>query len=902
MKAFKIKLSLIVALALTMVVALGIFFGNVAVANRFYTVSGTSTFVKSGDAEVWAHRVYVGEGEEDEEEEFDSKNPDYAYYTMFTFKKDEDAITYRRNLAYHWYYNKGDFDDYLLEPYEGKNGNWWIRDNDTQIEYDEDDKDKWEVNDDGFWAFDGEATEIAEKVPSEMGEGYLRMEIGFEEINFEKYVIAFESQQYNMTKDEKTTNYIIFIGADPENGDGEINKVYAVITDDKDIAEDKKEDIDVDGLVALDIDHIVIQLGEGKEKGEYDVKVFNAGNDSVCQDGTFINVGKTYAKYVSSSTKPVNPLSFKAEFAVDEDGNQLEGQTRARMALYELNGQSFILNRGANGKVASTSSSISRHVDSKGNEYFTGGQVNDTQPPVLCLDSGVTYIKKDSELSFSYTAIDVLTQSPSTVTSYFMLTKDQAENGVDADNFDAERLFQTVTSDQDVFIYPHSNHYAPKSGVNYDTTVNGTDYGTAYYSEADSADEKSEFLPVAAIKIYLELTDTSSTGKQSTCVFLDWFVEDQYKLYIADHEYIAVATDDEGATFNYGDGQTVFSEDNEIWKAYNEKVQEAAKDLRAGSDEDFYLPSLEMLVSDNATAYEDMTFSIYYMVNGDEKSNTGRTSSQLYIDLTAAGDYLFTVYASDNASNSMWYIDEDGEVQKFAASDIWNMYDDDDEEKQLRDRLPWFRFTAGVAEISIEDPGEQSTAYIGTSYTVSAFEVKGLSPNSTYTLYRFEQELYAKDNDGKVLTYQQFMDQKTELFTEHREYFTNIIAQSELDKNSDEYDAFYAYAWNPKNRSFIPQEANAFYLVECKVTSTQFPTPVKEYMGIAASATPRALEGEDTWVQDNMTSIILLSIAGASFIGIILLLFIKPKNKGDIDVQFEQEIEAKEAKKLKKIR
>ena len=886
MKSLKIKLCLIVALALTMVVTLGVFFGNLALANRYVTLSGTSIFNTSGDADVWAHRVYIGEGEE-EEEEFNPENPDYAYYTMFTFKHNDDTVSYRRNLAYHWYYNIGDFDDYLLEPYEGNNGHWWIRGIDTDIEYNEDDECKVE---DGVWVIGETKTDIAEKVSPEKGESYLRMEIGFEEINFEKYIIAFESQQYNMTKDEKTTNYIIFIAAEPED---DVQKVYAVITDDKDIAEMKADKIDVNGLISLDIDHIVIQLGKSDgDKGEYAVTVSTGESE---QTGKFVNVGKMYAKYVSSSTKPVTPLTFKAEFAEDEDGEQIEG-SRARMALYELNGQSFILNRGANGKVATTSSRISEREGSDGNKYYKGGQVNDTQPPVLCLDSGITYVKKNSEFSFSYTAIDVLTQSPTTVTAYFMLTNDQAENGVDADNFEAEKLFKTVTSDEDIFIYPHTNHYAPKADQDYNKQVGEKHYGTAYYDGEDN-----KFVPVAAVKIYLKLTDTASTGNQSTYVFLDWFVEDQYKLYIEEHEYIAVATDEEGATFNYGDGKNSFSEDNEIWKAYNEKVQKAAKNLRAGSDEDFYLPSLETLIKDNATAYEDMTFSIYYMVNGKESSNTGRSSSQLYIDLKEAGDYIFTVYANDNASNSMWYIDEDGEVQKFTVSDIWNMYDDEDEEG-LRDRLPWFRFTAGIADISVEDPGEQSTAYIGTSYTASAFDVEGLSTKTTYTLYRFEQELYAKNHDGKALTYKQFMDDKSLLFKEHREYFTNIIAQSQLEKDSKEYDEFYAYAWNPGSRTFIPQEANTFYLIECKVTSTQFPTreAVKEYMGIAASATPRALEGEDTWLQDNMTSIILLSIAGAAFIGIILLLFIKPKNKGDIDVQFEQEVEAKAAKKLKK--
>lgn len=882
MKTLKVKLCLIIALALTVIVALGIFIGNEAWANRYLTLSGTSIFTTSGKAEVWAHREFIGEGE-NSDEEFDITDTDYVYYTMFSFEKSDDAVSYKRNLAYNWYYNASDTDDYIREPYEGKNGNWWIYEQDTEIAYNGDDE--CTVGENGNWFIGETDTGISATVLPDMNEGYLRMEIGFEAANFKKFVITFETQQFNMTKDEKTINYIIFV---PTVDDAGNVKVYAVVTSDKEVADGEVEDIDLTGLKMLDIDHIVIQLGEAQPdanglvtKGDYDVKVFNAGNQDVYEQGTFTNVGKMYAKYVSSSTKPVTPLSFKAEFEEDEEGNLSEGQERARMAIYELNGQSF--------RLTSTSTRSIRQE----NDHIVGGQVNDTQPPVLCLDSGISFVEKNTELSFSYTAVDVLTQSPTTETYFFMLTNADAQKSDDEfnpDNFDAERLFKKVTSDEDLYIYPHASHYIPKDGKDY----NANGYGTAFHA-GTGENEDTEFLPAAAVKIYLKLTDTVSDGGQSTYVFLDWFVEKEYLLNVNGHDYIAVAADGEGATFNYGEGNNSFSEDNAIWKAYNEKVQEAAKDLRAGSDEDFYLPSVETLFSDNATAYEDMTFAIYYMVNGTTSSNASRKSSQLYIDLTTDGEYLFTVYATDASGNSMWYWDEEErEVVKFAANQIWTMYDDENDEG-LKNRLPWFRFTAGISDISIEDPGEQSTAYVGISYTASGFTVKGISTKAEYTLYRFEHEIYAADNDGKVLTYQEFMEIKNTLFVEHGEYFTQIEEQSKLNENSEEYDEFYAYAWNASNRSFIPQDENAFYLIQCEVSSTRFPTRehVKEYMGIAASATPKAISGENTWVKDNMVSIILLSIAGAAFIGIIVLLFIKPKESGDIDAQFEQEVAKK---------
>ncbi len=841
MKSLKVKISLIIALALIMIATLGVFVGLTASANRYVTVSGTSIFNTAGDAEIWAHAVTTA----DDGTEI-AESGDYYYYSLFTFKNNTDNVTYRRNLAYKWYFNVNDEDDYKDEGAEGEQP-----------------------------AEPAEPTAPA----AELGTGYFNMQIGFEELNFQKFVIVFESQQYSMTKDEKTSNYVIFIPVEGEE------KVYAVITDDSETADKKAAEIDVSGLTALGADNIVIELADGAEGGQFAVEVYNvdrAGKKiGESQTGVFNNIGNMYAKYVSSSTKPVTPLTFKADFGKDEDGEDKTGATRARMTLYGLNGQSFVLNRNAKGEKTSTSRDINEVDNSDGTKHYEGGQVNDTCPPVLCLDAGVTYVNEGGELSFSYTAVDVLTQSPSTVTGYFMPTYAQIADGVNADNYEAERLFRTVTSDDDMYIYPHADNYVPA----------GEELGSAF---------GEDLKPIAAIKIYLKLTDTSSTGGQSTYVYLDWFVEEQYKITIGGYNYIAVATDDTGAHFAYEDlegGAT-----GAAWQAlvdeYQQKVDEAAKDLLAGKD-DFYLPSVETLVKDNATAYTDMIYGIYYIVNvsGDTSSATSKKSNQLSIDLNNAGDYVFTVYATDAASNNMWYTDKNGEKVEFTASELWTMYDDEDNEG-LANYLPWFHFTAGVSQITVEDPGEQDTAYVGSTYTADSFEVEGIATSTSYSLYRFNNNLYFEDK-GEVLTYQQFMEQKKELFEgEGRKYFSNITAQSKLDKNSAEYEEYYDYAWNPSSRSFVPQDENGLYLVVCEVTSSQFPTqaPVKEYMGIAASATPRTIKGEDTWVQDNITSIILLSIAGAALLGIILLLVIKPKEKGDIDEQFEAEV-AKTKKK-----
>lgn len=890
MKSVKIKFCLIIALALLAAVSVGAFFGiTLSRADRAVTVGSSNVFSVSGDARIWAHRVEhkTGSG--------DAETDDPYYYTMFVFENDDDAVNYRRNLAYEWFYDGNDIDDCLPDtPRKGKDGDWWIREHDTDIPYNPDVK---PVVENGVWVIDGQDTGVSETrgfTAPEAKKGYLSLEIGFEEINFEKFTITFETQQYNMTKDEKTVNYIIFLPISAgEAGAVAQNELKCVITSDKDVAESAAKDIEVPAdSQTLNPDHIKIELSN-RNGGDFDVKVVNvnpADNEEygTPQTGKFENVGGTFARNVTSNTNPVVPLSFKAE--LPESGEGDSSVTRVRMPLYSLNGQSFLLNRDADGYTNSFSP-INEVDDGDGKKHYTGGQVNDTTPPVLCLSNSLRHINEGSELS-SYTAIDVLTQYTTTETGYFILTGEQAQNtGFKAEDYSDTSLFKTVKTDYDQYIIPHANHYVPQ-----EADYLGTNFG-------------EDYVPVAAIKVYVKMTDTTSTGGQTSYVFLDWYLDAQYKLKINGNDYVAVTTDKSGAYYakdgKDGEGNDVTSE---AWKTlteeYQKEVDEAASELRAGTD-DFYLPSFEKLIKDNSTAYSDMTFSIYYMVNGTKSSATGKSASELSLTLNSAGDYLFTVYAQDAASNEMWYNKEvDGgekEKVKFAASEIWDIYDDED----LRETLPWFSFKAGISEISIEEPEEQETAYVGKNFTADSFEVKGISTKSVNTLYRFNSELYAADHDGRVLSYENFMEIKGELFDgEGRKYFINIPAVADLEEGSAEYEQFASYGWDASTRTFVPQDGNAFYLVVCEATSTQFPDmpSVKAYMGIAASVTPDPIKGEDTWVKDNMISIILLTIAGAAFIGIILLLVIKPKEKVDIDEQFEREAAEKADAAAKKNR
>ncbi len=793
MKSLRLKLFSIIALAVAFVACVGAFFGfNFANADRNVTVSGSSIFYTTGNAEVWAHEVAAEEGVEDSTS---------TYYSMFVLKSDGDGVNYRKNLAHHWFYN-------------------------ANFKY-EDENDKDKDNDEG-----NEEVKVLEKA-----EGFFNMDIGFEledgKLAFKKYVITFESQQFSQTKDSKSKNYIIFYPTASGTGLNVVIGNYA-------------EAQLPENPVEIGYDNISIKFSKSEVGGNYNVTVSTSETAKV--EGEFENIGGNYARYSSSSTTPVTPLSFKAEFE--------EGVTaNAKMVMYNLNGQSFLLTG-------------TRESDG----HRVGGTVNDTTPPVLCLDKGVSFIQLGGEISFRYTVVDVLASSPSITTSYFMLTKNQVKDGVNAEDYTNESLFRKVADSDDQKMIPHATHYIP----------NSNDFG-ADSSFGDQLEAK------AAVKVCLKLTDTSSSGGVSDYVMLDWFVEDEFILNIDSQNYIAVAEDTVGTTYAYTDG-TASNPDSEEWdnlvKEYQAAVDEAAKDLLAGSKNYFYLPSAEKLFKDNATRYADMTFAIYYN-NGSQQQQSNKAANALSINISKAGRYMFTIFANDSVANPMYYYDAENEKKEFTTNDIWNMYEEkkDSDFENTRRYLPWFYFDVEASEISIETPEEQDTAYVGSSYTPESFDINGVSYNTEYNLYLFNNDKYFEDK-GVALTYEQFLEQKDELLNDdvNRKWFTYIYSSSELNEGTEEYEKYNEYAWNSSSLTFVPQDENAFYLIQCVVKSTTGSAQeATAYMAIASAPQVKPLTGEDTWVRDNMISIVLLSIAGVSLIGIVLLIVIKPKDKGDLD-------------------
>lgn len=736
-----------------------------ASADRDVSLTGGNYFYTYNDAEI------------SEQQEGDS------YYTSFVFADGDSRITYRKNLAYHWFGS---------------------------------------VKDD-----EGNPT-------AEGAEGYLTTEIGFDELTFETFTIEFQSQQYTQTEDGVTNNYVTFIA---DGGD-----VYVKIGEP--LAEDATERADeietiVSESVALSPDRLTISFSD-YASGVYQVSVTDG---SATAEGEFANVGGSYANYVSSNSETsVIPLTYSAQFA---DG----ASAPATMVLYSFNGQSFEL------------------FGDEGERL-----INDDTPPVICLTESITTVEYGRSISANYAVIDMLATSPRATLNYYVLTNEQLEAGD-----------LNATGDESNFVSVSSGSASP--------VIRGND------SYVPDAEEGENFKTECLVKFYYSVQDSTASGGNTDNVFIDWYVPAEYKYTVTagdgeEYDFIRATDDGEGATYvTPASGES-----------YQQLVDEAlaGQEASAGTDKYFYLPSFENFISDNVTLYNDLEFSIYY-ISSESGSATSLASNELSIELSADGLYRFAIYATDSAGNDMYYIDEEGEKVTFTGSDLEALLEDP-ANSDLVDYVPVYQFTVNYGGLTVTDPEGQEIGYVGTEYSAGDFEISGLSSNYTtsYTLYIFDRLAYTRDNGP--ISYAQFIGMVSELFNDpetRAAYFQTITPADEVENTDPDYELYTDYAWDPDNLSFVPQEDNSFYVIRMSAKDNIYNTgEIESFMAISVSAAADHVAGEDDWLENNLVSIILLCVAGVALIGIVLLIVIKPKEKGDIDV-IDEKASKRSANKLK---
>ncbi len=1003
----------------SVITALSLIFGaTVASAERSISLTGSTYFVTSDNASIANYEVTTSSSSDSSDSE--SSDDSSTNYVSFLFEDEDDAITYRKNLAFHWYSSAS-----------------------SSTSSDDDD-------DDDSSSSSGEQSGT---------EGYLSTTIGFPTITegdnagklpFETFTIKFQSQQYSATEDGVTTNYIRFIAADSStstnSGDSSSScaGVYVVIGDEDvanytlaDVTNTLSEGDSSSCKLLTNLDKITISF-VSYSRGTYTVVVTDGSYvnvidsieeskslsttggtckkklaDDTCVEtdgttiveGTFTNVGGSYAKYVSSSSgTSVIPLTYSATFPEYNDPSSSSDTYAAQMVLYSFNGQSF----------ESTTSGSSTPA------------VSDNTSPVVCLDEVVTTLRYGHAIDIGYTVIDMLATSPKSTLYYYVLSEEMVTAGKSDTSTTASSSSTTcstctntstcTTSSCTTCVTTKTKSGESSSGTSYNYGYNSSEGLNEAFVEVTSSttanviresgsytgdysyacgckDTTSD--AYAYVKIYIYVADSSSTtaGYANTdYVSIDWYIDSDSLAYINDTPFIKAVNDTEGATYvnNASDNSAAEEEEDEdeeeassytytvakIVEDYNKAVQEAITEqgASAGDGNYLYLPSFEDYVSDNYTDYTSLTFSIYYLAGDDYGSSTSLSYNELTIELDNEGDYKFVIYVTDSSGNKMWYLNEttssgnggssysssdstSGTIVYISTSDLEELLEDPDNSK-LKGYVPVFSFHVDYEGLSIETPTAQDIAFVGSEYTASSFDITGLSSNyeATYSLYVFDLASFVDEVlGGETISYSDFIDMVDRLFnnsayfeyegdilsydeitellktvtnndstsssngsgtnnytsTEIEElleqvadnkysgtldisrvttsiYFRTIKSINDIEETDADYDDYVDYAWDYSDSdslTFVPQDDNTFYVIAVTATDNVYATDsVSAYMCISVSAAAKTLKGESNWLKNNVASVVLLCIAGAALVGIVLLLVIKPREKGDIDL------------------
>ena len=280
----------------------------------------------------------------------------------------------------------------------------------------------------------------------------------------------------------------------------------------------------------------------------------------------------------------------------------------------------------------------------------------------------------------------------------------------------------------------------------------------------------------------------------------------------------------------------VYTYDEDAVEAFEFAKDKTAADLYPGAT--FNIPSLEDLVSDNTIPYSKLEKTVYYRT-----PTTSSTSSSMSFKIDRAGAYTFFVAFSDG-SNKM-------EEELFMEVDG---------DKVTYGEYAAFIFSFDVAESipSIVAP-EDGVAYRGVTYTSASFKIDAEGFKTEYKLY-FNANKDAKAEDAN---------------------WEEIPKSSTVKEGDENYDAYKSINYDGK-LTFKPIKIGAYKIV-CSASSEYTTNKEEASTIIRVENEPKTVKIPSTWLQDNVWSVVFLSIGTLCLIGIIVLLCIKPKEETDAE-------------------
>ena len=277
-------------------------------------------------------------------------------------------------------------------------------------------------------------------------------------------------------------------------------------------------------------------------------------------------------------------------------------------------------------------------------------------------------------------------------------------------------------------------------------------------------------------------------------------------------------------------------------------TEDTADDVYVSLGTSIEIPSLEDFVSDDYTSYSSLKTEVHY---AKPSSTSFSTKSDMKISLDEVGLYRFFVLFKDvdgNIMNETDFIEEDeetGELKIKNSNYVFSFYVEDN------------------APIVITPAAQQGKGYKDTTYTASRFVIDAGGCNISYKLYYNSDINAVNSSEGWV-----------EIPS------ASSVTDTEYDKDGYTYDDVKNIAYNG-SLTFTPDKVGSYKIVCTAVSKTTARESSATSKIIRIVDEPTIVEPPSEWLQNNVWSVVFLSIGTLCLIGIIILLCIKPKENKD---------------------
>lgn len=296
-------------------------------------------------------------------------------------------------------------------------------------------------------------------------------------------------------------------------------------------------------------------------------------------------------------------------------------------------------------------------------------------------------------------------------------------------------------------------------------------------------------------------------------------------------EYVDITT---------GDGKIAY---DGFLNALKEEYQVADEDGNTTSvylGATFEIPSMRDLVYDDVSPVDKLTRKVYV--------NNGSASTSNSFDLDEIGNYFFYVVYADEAGNEM-------DNESFLKKENGEPVEVDGKTFTDTDNALVFKFVMNDdAAIKVDAAVAQGVGYKGVTYTASKFTVDASGCTLTYKLY-YNSNVNANEGD---------------------EGWREVVKKKDATTDADKAIAYDG------TLTFNPTEIGS-YMIKCTATSEVSSRHDEDFTIIRVKSEPKVVEVPSTWLKDNVWSVVFLSVGTLCLIGIVVLLFIKPKEETDND-------------------